>query len=176
MSDEYEDDDYDYDENEGESEDRSEDESVDYGELSDDDEKRLASEFEKELDNEARGISTETKDELIRDETELAGATVDKSGKIIDPIDKAAEIFRKYLRGCLGEDWENFINNSVTLVKRIERLEKYNMSLLAKAACFNANYNAVNPKNIKLFLNSVSEDDDEPIDIIRYIRFYENVK
>ena len=73
------------------------------------------------------------------------------------------------------EDYKNFVG-------KLTNLTYYNMKLLAIASAFNYIYkkdkNKVNEKNITEFITKYSKDlkTVDPIDIIRYIRLFENLK
>jgi len=87
--------------------------------------------------------------------------------------------FAKKLK-LVGEDDEElidqYISESVNVIKSFDRLEYLNGELLVLAACFDHIYKTKNKLNETNITEFVTKTDKNTIDVIRYIMMYQNNK
>lgn len=97
---------------------------------------------------------------------------LDKRKAYIDPRDKAKSEFKHFFRGCSDRDAD--VEIAMSKIENLDNLLTLNMQLLALAACFDILYRkkgGVTKANVTAFIDDNAEKFD-PIDVIRYIRFY----
>ena len=101
------------------------------------------------------------------------GPMLDARKKYIDPRDKAKSEFRQAFHGCSQHAAD--LQPALDRIDKFKNLVNLNMHLLAQAACFHSLYakkGGVNRKNVTEFIDDNHSRGADPIDIIRYVRFY----
>jgi len=145
------------------------------------------SEEEYKSEDESSGESIDGGDAVDSDE-ESEGEYAEETPAVFEFMTRMRYLLdSKYARTRLRlsddeERVEQYIVLTSDVIKNFDRLDKFNTKLLALAACFDIIYTTkdkVNEKNITEFIKEFGATGDtkhEPIDVIRYIRMYQDKK
>lgn len=101
------------------------------------------------------------------------GSMVQLAGKrYLDPKDRALAEFRSNFKKCTNDSVD--INTAEEKIKKGKGIVNRNMELLSIAACFRMRYSKLDDESITKFISkNIMASQHNPIDIIRYIRYYD---
>lgn len=123
------------------------------------------------IDSQSSSDSEKSNEEEIDDEI----VAIRKIKMVLeDFLTKSGPISRRL--NLVGDDdgVRNLIDTAVGTIKNFDRVENYNIELVALGACYDMLYKGIiNDKNITEFVTlKISEHAYDPIDLIRYVTFY----
>jgi hypothetical protein len=126
------------------------------------------------IDSDTSENSDESEGEVADDET----VAVRKIKVELENILTKGIVIRRLNLAGDDDAVDSYINTSINVIKNLDRIENYNVELVALAACYDMLFKGiVNEKNITEFISlKIIDHAYDPIDIIRYVTLYVSKK